>query len=174
MPGLQDRHWDDSSSDNGNEHNWGDDDSSRNTSRNNKEYLLNENDVREERHPYDLTNTNSILTTEWLDNDTNYDEYDGESDKKGDEMSIIITKHPIIPLQLQEGDGTLQDETVIEDNFKEVVDNDETVRIVGEQEKEEVKKYQLDNNKNGIVNDESSDKSKSDVPTITNKKLKPN
>ena len=43
-----------------------------------------------------------------------------------------------------------------------------TVMIEDEQKEEDVEKDQL-NNKNGIDNDESSEKSKRDVPTNTNK-----
>ena len=48
IPGFQNLDRGDSSSDNVSEYNQGDDDSSINTSRNNKEYLLDENNDRED------------------------------------------------------------------------------------------------------------------------------
>ena len=82
-----------SSNKNDGEYNRGDNDSSINTSRNNKDHLFNENNDRDDQHPYDLTNTNNIIKSEWIDNDTDNDEYDRDSDEKEreDEISRIST-----------------------------------------------------------------------------------
>ena len=99
---------------------------------------------------------------------TTGNKYDGDSDDKEEEMYRIITKYPTVPLRVQGGDGILQVETVIEENFEEIADTDEKVMIEGEQKEEDVEKDQLGNNKNGLDNDESRDKKNRDVQTTNN------
>ena len=85
MPGLQDRDRSDSSSDDDNVDNRGDDDSGMTANRN--EYLFEESNNWEDRYHCVLNKSSSISTTEWHDNDTNNEEYDGDNDEKEDEMS---------------------------------------------------------------------------------------
>ena len=80
MPGLQDRDRSNSSSDDDNVDNRGDDDSGMTANRN--EYLFEESDNWEDRCKYVLNKLSSIPITKWLDNNTDDEEYDGDNDEE--------------------------------------------------------------------------------------------
>ena len=103
MPGLQDRNRPDSSRNDDDEYNRSD----------NENQLVTETDDKDNQLPYDITSTNSTITSERIDNNTNVNEYGGDSDKKEeeDEISRISPKQPIAPLQ--KGDGILQVEILV-------------------------------------------------------------
>ena len=80
IPGLQDCNQSDGSSKDDDEYN-------RSES---EDYPATENDDKYDRLPYNITSTNSIITSEWINNDTDDNNYDGDNDE--DETSRISTK----------------------------------------------------------------------------------
>ena len=46
----------------------------------NEDHPATENGDKYDRLPYDITSTNSIITSEWINNDTDDNNYDGDND----------------------------------------------------------------------------------------------
>ena len=69
MPGLQDCNRPDSSNEVDDKYNKSD----------NEDHLVTENNDKDDPLPYNITSTNSTITSEQIDNNTNNNEYDGDN-----------------------------------------------------------------------------------------------
>ena len=103
IPGLQERTRDDSSSDQDSEYNHGD---NRNNNQQNQHQLF----------PNSITI--DPVTSEWEDDDTNGDEYDGNHEEN--DIPRLATRYKTAPLRLQGRNRTIQVETVTKEDTKEV------------------------------------------------------
>ena len=127
MPGLQVRKRPDSSSDEDNVEDRGDD-SGMTANRN--EYLFAESETWEDRGQYVINKSSNIPTPKWKesDTDTNDEEYDGDNDEE-----------PTLRLQ-----GGYEVETVLEEeNYGKTIDHDDS-RIDDDEKKEEEEEERIE------------------------------